>query len=361
MWWCRRRFWIPIHLAYFYQPGCPECDRVQLALNYLQDQYPQLNVCTLDVREQATLCEWLGEQADVLVGKRLTAPAVFVEDEALVGDDLHPGSLEALLARYAESGARPICTGDVSDEVASTIVERFRSFGLATVLVAGLVDGLNPCAFATLVFLGGIVTSIGPCNVAMIPLIIGYLGGSADAAHPLSRQRAFTLSLTFATGLAITFTALGVIASLAGGLIGGASRVWYYVVAAVCILIALHMWGAIRLPEIPGLVRLRERATLRGIPGALALGLVSGLLASQCATPVLVAILTYVMARQEVLIYGAALLFVYALGRGAPVVLAGTFTGALTRLRALGRWSGVMEKVSAAIVLGVGLYFLWIA
>jgi cytochrome c-type biogenesis protein len=208
-----------------------------------------------------------------------------------------------------------------------------------------------------LVFLGGVVTSIGPCNVAMIPLIMGYVGGSAN----LSRGRSFTLSLTFATGLALTFMALGVIASLVGGLIGGTSRIWYYAVAAVCILIALHMWGAIRLPEIAGLARLRERITLRGIPGALALGLVSGLVASQCATPVLAAILTYVMARQGALVYGAALLFVYALGRGVPVVLAGTFTGALKQFRALGRRSGVIEKVSAVIILGVGLYFLWIA
>ncbi|MBS3784969.1 MAG: thioredoxin family protein, partial [Anaerolineae bacterium] len=144
----------PVHAAYFYQAGCQECDRVQLALNYLQDQYPQLSVCTLDVREEAPLAERLGERAGVPVGKRLTAPAIFVGDDALVGDELHASSLEELLDRYAETGAEPICVGAEAtrDETASGIVERFRSFSLATVLVAGLVDGLNPCAFATLVF-----------------------------------------------------------------------------------------------------------------------------------------------------------------------------------------------------------------
>jgi len=133
------------------------------------------------------------------------------------------------------------------------------------------------------------------------------------------------------------------------------------VVAGVCILIALHMLGTLRLPEISGLARLREWITLRGVPGALALGLVSGLVASQCATPVLAAILTYVMSRQGALAYGAALLFVYALGRGVPVVLAGTFTGALKQFRSLARWSAVIQKVSGVLILGVGLYFLWIA
>jgi len=208
-----------------------------------------------------------------------------------------------------------------------------------------------------LVFLGGVVTSIGPCNVAMIPLVIGFVGGSGR----LSRGRSFLLSLTFATGLALTFTALGVIASLVGGLIGGTSRVWYYLVAGVCLVIGLQMLGAIRLPEAGWLARLRERVRLRGVPGALALGLVSGLVASQCATPVLAAILTYVMAQRSGLAYGAALLFVYALGRGVPIVLAGTFAGVVKRLRALGRWAATVEKASGIVVLGVGLYFLWIA
>jgi cytochrome c-type biogenesis protein len=208
-----------------------------------------------------------------------------------------------------------------------------------------------------LVFLGGIVTSIGPCNVAMIPLVIGFVGGSTR----LSRGRSFLLSLTFATGLALTFTALGVIASLVGGLFGGTSRVWYYIVAVVCLVIGLQMLGAIHLPGVEGLARLRARVRLRGIPGALALGLVSGLVASQCATPVLAAILTYVMAQRGGLVYGAALLFVYALGRGVPVVLAGTFAGVIKGLQALGRWAATLEKASGVVVLGVGLYFLWIA
>ena len=213
----------------------------------------------------------------------------------------------------------------------------------------------SPLAFA-LVFLGGVITSIGPCNIATIPLIVGYVGGSRN----LSRGRAFSLSLTFAIGLALTFMLLGVVAALIGGLIGAATRWWYYLVAVVCFVIGLNMLGVLQLNLPMWFGGLRERIGLKGIPGALALGLISGLVASQCATPVLAAILTYVMAKGA-LAYGAALLFVYALGRGVPVVLAGTFTGALKGFHKLGRWSEVIEKASGAIVIGVGLYFLWIA
>ena len=81
----------------------------------------------------------------------------------------------------------------------------------------------------TLAFLGGIVTSLGPCNLATIPLIVGFVGGS----HDLSRKRSFGLSLAFAVGLAITFMLLGVFAALVGGLIGAGANWWYYLVAAI--------------------------------------------------------------------------------------------------------------------------------
>jgi cytochrome c-type biogenesis protein len=208
-----------------------------------------------------------------------------------------------------------------------------------------------------LVFVGGVITSIGPCNVAMIPLIVGYVGGSAE----LSRPRSFAISMTFALGLAVTFMLLGVIASLIGGLIGGSGRLWYYLVAFVCFLIGLQMMGALKIRMPLWFGGLRERVGLKGLPGAFALGLVSGLVASQCATPVLAAILTYVMAQGSELFYGATLLFVYALGRGVPIVLAGTFTGVLKQIQSIGRWSETLEKASGVMIIGVGLYFLWIA
>ncbi len=174
------------------------------------------------------------------------------------------------------------------------------------------------------------------------------------------RRRAFALSFAFALGLAVTFMLLGIAAALLGSWIGSGSRWWYYLVAVVCFVIGLQMLGVFNfnLPIFFG--KLRERIGLKGLLGALVLGLVSGLVASQCATPVLAAILTYVMTKGA-LVYGATLLFVYALGRGVPVVLAGTFTGALKSMQSLGRWSPLIEKASGVIVLAVGFYFLWIA
>jgi cytochrome c-type biogenesis protein len=218
-----------------------------------------------------------------------------------------------------------------------------------------LVSEVSILAFLA-VFVGGIVTSIGPCNVAMIPLVIAFVGGHKQ----LTRRRSLALSAAFALGLAITLSALGVVASLVGGLIGGNTRLWYYLVAVVCIVMGLQWAGLVSLPLPDLAARQRERMKRRGVAGALLLGLASGLVASGCATPALAAILTLVMAKGAVA-YGAALLLVYGLGRGLPIVVFGTFAGWLKAVPALMRWSARIEQFSGLAMILIGLYFLWIA
>lgn len=223
----------PIHLAYFHQPGCRECDRVQLDLNYLQHKYLQLEVHDFDVQEQAALCEWLGERAGVPERKRLTVPAVFVGDGALVDKDLHAQSLEALIARYADIGAEPVWENvdrgsplaSLRSGAASSIIEGFRSFSLPTVLVAGLVDGLNPCAFVTLVFFLSYLAFMG-----------------REGRDVLLAGGAFALGVLL-TYLGVGFGVLRFLATLP--FLDMASRWIYGLTAVLCLLLAtgsLYDW-----------------------------------------------------------------------------------------------------------------------
>jgi cytochrome c-type biogenesis protein len=61
------------------------------------------------------------------------------------------------------------------------------------------------------------------------------------------------------------------------------------------------------------------------------------------------------------LAYGASLLFAYGLGRGVPIILAGTFTGVVKALPAMERWTRWMEKSAGVLLIGIGLYFVWLA
>ena len=97
----------------------------------------------------------------------------------------------------------------------------------------------NPLLAYVGVFLGGILSSSSPCVLATIPLVIGYVGGYSEG----NRRKALLYSLVFILGLSLTFTVLGAIASLIGGLFGMISRTWYFIIGGVAIAIGLHLIG----------------------------------------------------------------------------------------------------------------------
>lgn len=218
----------------------------------------------------------------------------------------------------------------------------------------GVLTNVSALAFL-LVLLGGVVTSIGPCNLAMVPAIMAYVGGQAE----INRARSFWLSLFFTLGSASTFMLLGVFIALVGGIFGSAQSILYYIVAAVCILVGMSLLHLFQI-NLPWFSALQQYSPRQGLFGSYTLGMVLGLAGSQCGTPILLAILSIVMLKGNIA-YGAVLLFFYALGRGVPVILAGTFTGILKNMPLIAKWSGVMEKAAGIVLLGLGLYFLWIA
>lgn len=289
-----------IHLAYFYQPGCRECGRVELDLNYLKGQYPQLVVHEFNVREQedAALCNWLGEQAGVPEEKRMVAPAAFIGDDALVDEELHARNLQNLVARYADTGAEPTWQGwdEARDETIGDILERFRSFSLLTILGAGLIDGLNPCAFATLVF------------------FISYLAFTGRKG-----KEVLLAGLAFTLGVFLTYLGVGVgflkfLETLP--FLDAISRWVYGATALMCIVLAigsLYDWRQARQGKseemrlkLPTKLRqrinkaIRERAGMRAfIPMTFLTGVVVSVIELACTGQVYLPTIVFVLGVPE--------------------------------------------------------------
>jgi len=212
----------------------------------------------------------------------------------------------------------------------------------------------NPFLAYIGVFFGGILSSSSPCVLATIPLVIGYVGGYSEG----DRRRAFLYSLTFIIGLSLTFTVLGAIASLIGGLFGMISRTWYFIIGGVAIAIGLHLIGLYSL-NIPTPVNLQPKR--RGIIGAFLLGVLFGIISSPCATPVLALILAFVASKGEV-VYGTTLLFIYALGHCALIFLAGTAAGFVENFIQSRGISNITEwgkRIGGSIVVLVGIYLFY--
>ena len=213
----------------------------------------------------------------------------------------------------------------------------------------------NPLLAYLGVFLGGILSSSSPCVLATIPLVIGYVGGYSEG----DRRKALLYSLTFILGLSLTFTVLGAIASVIGGLFGMISRTWYFVVGGIAVAIGLQLVGLYELNlPIPGHIQPKQR----GLLGAFLLGLVFGIISSPCATPILALILTFVATKGEVA-YGTSLLFVYALGHCVLIFVAGTATGfaeSFIKSKGISNITTWGKRIGGSIVVIVGIYLFYL-
>ena len=230
----------------------------------------------------------------------------------------------------------------------------------ATQLTGGGVSGVAAIGVA---FAGGLVAGFGPCVLPMLPAVFGYVTGHvADAGLPRQSAwaRGLALSATFVLGMALLFAGIGA----AAGAIGHAILVgaWaYYAVAAVCVVLGLQMMGLIDLP-FDALNRFlpAARPKGRGFAGALLFGVLFGVVASPCSTPILAAIATIAAVRGSAA-QGAVLLFAYGVGKGVPLLLLGLASGSLALMRSFSRATGVLTKIGGVSLVGAAAYLVWLA
>lgn len=203
-------------------------------------------------------------------------------------------------------------------------------------------------------FLGGVIISFSPCIYPLLPVTVGYIGINAGD----SRLKGFILSLIYVTGIALTYSILGLIASFTGELFGKVSShyITYIIVGIAITLFGLSMFELIHIP-LPNAIRL-PRQKNKNYLSTFVLGLLSGLLIGPCLTPALAAILAYLAAKQNI-IYGMTLLFSFAYGMGTILILAGTFSVIIMRLPKTGVWTEYIKKIAAFIILVMGLYFIY--
>lgn len=213
----------------------------------------------------------------------------------------------------------------------------------------------NPWLAVVAVFLGGVTTALNPCVLAMVPLLMSVVAGNRET---VTVRRSLVFSLFFVLGLAVTFTALGLVSALLGRMFGDVGAFWKYAVAGVCLLMGLHLLGPLKW-DLPGPAGLKVKQ--RGHLGAFLLGLLFGVVSAPCAVPILAVLLAFVAERGNAL-YGAFLLFIYALGHSALVLVAGTSVGAakgLLESKGLRKAHAVIQKVAGILIIGIGAYFLF--
>lgn len=213
----------------------------------------------------------------------------------------------------------------------------------------------NPWMAFVAVFIGGALTAANPCVLAMIPLMIGFVGGNEGIQ---GWRKSFGYSLIFVIGLAITFTIMGAIAVVVGRLFGDVGTFWPWIIAIVCIVMAAHLWELWTFAVPESLTRYRPRHS--GVIGAFALGMLFGIVSAPCAAPILVVVLTFIASKAN-LPYGLALLWTYAIGHCLLIVVAGTSMGVAKHLLESPNFSKAnyyTKRIAGLMIAVVGVYIL---
>ncbi len=344
----------PIWAAYFYQVGCQECSRAEADIRYIRQRYPQLVVEEFNIYEQAALAQWLAER----VGRKdLHTPALFIGDDALIGErEITPQNLQALVEKYAATGAEKVWADFNPATGLTGLVERFRALGPLTVFLAGVVDGLNPCAFAVLVF------------------FIAYL-----AAGGYKGRQVLTVGGAFTGGVFLAYVTAGLglykLLDLLGSALTVAGRWLYGLTALFCLVLAVLSFldfqkarrGRIKEMslQLPDRLKKQARAVVRQgqrmsayILGAFVTGLLVSLLELACTGQLYLPTIIFVLSVPAMRARAVAYLLLYNLAFILPLGVVFAFAYFGTTSMQLGMF---IQKRTAAVKLGTALVFLALA
>ncbi len=342
-----------IHAYYFTAPLCPSCTRAHNLLKQMVGADPQVKVHVVNVflPDQYELAEALLTVAGIPGRDLPVGPALLVGHTFVDRGQFTRETVQSALAAYRTTGAPDLFAQalPLKGHARQTLPLQYRRFGMLPFVLAGLLDGINPCAFATLVFL------------------LSYLGMMGTRGRSLAG-----LWLAFALGVFLAYFAFGVLLLQALYLLDAlplVHRVLLAAMGAVCLGFACQSWRdhralqrgdtrAVKL-QLPLALKQQSHALIRrGVragliyPASVLLGAAVSCLELACTGQVYVPALIYMMSVPGLRASGMTWLLAYDLMFVLPllVLLALVLRGLSSqRLRALAEAQAARTKLALAV------------
>jgi len=224
--------------------------------------------------------------------------------------------------------------------------------------LAMLIQSGNLLAVLGVFFAVGLGLAFTPCVLPMVPILSGLIVGQGSR---ITTARAFTLSLIYVLGMALTYTATGAAFAAAGKQVQAVfQQPWIIVLfAALFVAMALSMFGLYTV-QMPAFVQTRvtetsNRQRAGTLGGVAVMGMLSALIVTTCIAPALVATLV-VIGQTGNVARGAAALFAMSLGMGAPLLVVGSSAGRF--LPRAGAWMDGVKRLFGVLMLAMAAWML---
>lgn len=246
---------------------------------------------------------------------------------------------------------------------ATNVSESKPSFSLVTLLtdqngVQTLLQGQHSFMLLLLFLSLGLLLAFTPCVLPMIPILTSIILGQKQ---PTTTKKAFSLSLTYVIGMAITYACAGVLAAI----MGSSLQVWMQqpwvvgIMSSLFVLLSFSLFGLyeLRLPNRfhNQVNQLSNRMRGGTFTGVFCMGVLSTLIVSPCVTAPLVGVLMYI-AQAGNIIFGASALFAIGIGMGIPLLLIGVSAGKW--LPKTGPWMELIKKLFGIFMLAMAIWLL---
>jgi hypothetical protein len=138
-----------VYGAFFYTQGCLDCEGKKANLEEWASKFPDLRIGTFDLtkEENKTLNEAFFQIYHVPEARRGGLVKLYIGGDYIFEDDFDYESFQKLVSKYHGKGVPPPWE-KVSQEALKNGEQR-------------IIDGINPCAFATIIFLVSYLTFLG--------------------------------------------------------------------------------------------------------------------------------------------------------------------------------------------------------
>jgi thiol:disulfide interchange protein DsbD len=278
------------------------------------------------------------------------------------------GHLTAL--RRTKIGNYSVVNGVLYEESADAQATAPKKLGLSDLwsarddagLLTGMLQNIPPVVLLGSFFILGLAMALTPCVLPMLPIMSSVIFGSKNERHRnVSKFRSSVLALSYVLGMAIMYSAAGMItAALGANIQAWLQNPWVLSTFALMLLgLAASLFGfyELRLPQAlhSKIDRIAGKQEGGCVVGAFMLGAISTLIASPCVTAPLAGVLAFI-AQTGSIPMGGVLLFVMALGMGLPLMLFAI--GARGLLPKAGAWMMIVQRIFGVLLIGLAI---WVA
>jgi cytochrome c biogenesis protein CcdA len=375
----------PVSIIFFSAASCEDCLEVKETIPELivdLEEYISIEVYDIET-DPANLALFL-TYCEEYETPNVAPPVIFVGDKYLIGtediiDNLQEaikGEMDGTILPPENTTTHPpenTTTTEIdppkpepnlppkeADKTESKIVEQFNKFSIGAIILAGLIDGINPCAFTTIIFFISMLAYLGKSKYQLVVVGVG-----------------FTVSV-FVTYLLL---GLGLLGAAKSFLVShGVSRIATYIVAGLTFVLA--GWSFVDFINfistksaksmtlgLPKSIKtkihkvIRDGIGTRGlVAGSLSVGAFVAVLESICTGQVYLPVIIFVAKSSELKMTAISYLVLYNLMFILPLVIVLIITYFGVKSESLGNFFGrhlaASKLIMTLLFLGLGILLL---